>query len=350
MNDSVNFNDEGKIVDFLSEELLEDRPEERVRQKYMNILVEEYGYSKSQIAREVGIYYGSKELLDNDGNPVRADIVVYENAIACRQRNQGKILFIVECKAPNQTEGYNQLVSYIYNTSASGGVWYNGNGTDFEIAYFRRLHEPNNKLVEWPGLPRKNECWDIFGRRKKSQLKKIYNVKALLHLCHNKLYARGSEEDDLTMEMVRIILAKARDEEREGEMPQFYCTPEEYNSNTGKSITNRINVLFNEVKKDNIGIFTPEESITIGERALKDVVTILQDYQLLQDSTDNIEWDLMGAAYEEYTATYLKRQAGQFFTNRHVINFMVRILNPTPDDIVLEQRCLGLIQYWGRCA
>lgn len=336
MNKYVQLDEDGKIIDFLSGALLENHSEERVRQKYIYILINEYGYNKNQIAREVGIFYGRKELTDSEGNAIRADIVVYENAAACRSRNQGKILFIVECKAPNHTEGYNQLVSYIYNTSASGGVWYNGDGSEFEVAYFRRLHEPNNNLVEWPGLPRKNEHWDIFGCRKKSELKPIKDVKALFHLCHNKLYARGSEEDDLTMEMVKIILAKARDEEREGEMPLFYCTPKEYNSETAKTITDRINGLFDEVKNDNTEIFTAEEKIMIGERALKDVVTVLQDYQLLQDSTNSVEWDLMGAAYEEYTATYLKRQSGQFFTNRLVINFMVKMLMPTPDDIVLD--------------
>ena len=336
MDKSIIINDDGKIVDILSGTILEDKPEERVRQKYLKILVEEYGYDKRQMAREVGIFYGRNELKDINGNVIRADIVVYENAVACRNRDQGKILFIVECKAPNHTEGYNQLVSYIYNTSATGGVWYNGDGSDYEVAYFRRLHEPENRLCEWPGLPRKNEQWDIFGRRKKSELKKIYDVKALLHSCHNKLHARGAEEDDLTMEMVRIILAKARDEERDGEMPQFYCTPEEYNSETGRTVTDRISVLFDEVKNNNMEIFSREEKIMIGERALKDVVTVLQDYQFLQDSTDSVEWDLMGAAYEEYTATYLKRRAGQFFTNRLVINFMVQALDPTPDDIVLD--------------
>ena len=336
MDNYVQFNDDGKIIDWLDGSVLEDRPEEKVRQKFIKMLIDEYGYGKTQIAREVGIFYGRTEMRDKDGNVVRADIVVYENAVACKAKDQGKILFIVECKAPNHTEGYNQLVSYIYNTSASGGVWYNGDGSDFEVSYFRRLHEPDNKLIEWPGLPRKNEKWDIFGRRKKSELKPIHDVKALFHLCHNKLHARGAEEDDLTMEMVRIILAKARDEEREGEMPQFYCTPEEYTADTKNEITDRINSLFNEVKSDNTGIFTNEEKIMVGERALKDVVTVLQDYQFLQDSTDSIEWDLMGAAYEEYTATYLKRQAGQFFTNRLVINFMVEMLKPTPDDIVLD--------------
>lgn len=55
----------------------------------------------------MGIFYGRTEMRDKDGNVVRADIVVYENAAACKAKDQGKILFIVECKAPNHTAGYN---------------------------------------------------------------------------------------------------------------------------------------------------------------------------------------------------------------------------------------------------
>ncbi len=43
----------------------------------------------------------------------------------------------------------------------------------------------------------------------------------------------------------------------------------------------------------------------------------------------------MGYAYEQYTATYLKRQRGQFFTNRLVIDFMVGMLAPTYEDTIL---------------
>ena len=72
------------------------------------------------------IQHGSKELRDKDGNPVRADIVVYASKAACLNRDQGKINFVVECKRNKVEDGYAQLVSYIFNTSANGGVWTNG--------------------------------------------------------------------------------------------------------------------------------------------------------------------------------------------------------------------------------
>ena len=45
----VNFNDEGDIIDTLSGKILKDTPEERVRQRFINILQSDYGYPKNII-------------------------------------------------------------------------------------------------------------------------------------------------------------------------------------------------------------------------------------------------------------------------------------------------------------
>jgi len=159
----------------------------------------------------------------------------------------------------------------------------------------------------------------------------------LLKRCHNRLHSRGTEDDDLTMDMVRIILAKAMDEEKESEYPQFYCTPEEYVTSEGlENVSNRIQALFSEVTLLNSQVFSENEKIGVGNRAIADVVSELQEYQLLSDLRDSDGWDIMGHAYEQYTATYLKRKNGQFFTNRLVIDFLVQMIQPNSNDIVLD--------------
>lgn len=331
----VTLDENGKIIDFLDEDtILEPNPEEFVRQKFIRVLHYEYQYPKKVIRREIPVYYGRKELIVN-GHPKRADIVVYNSEKAAEERDQGQISFVIECKAPDETEGYNQLVSYIFNTSANGGVWYNGDS----ISYFRRLSQPNNELILWTGIPRKLESWDSLGRRKKSDLRRPKDIKGILRRCHNKLHGRGvdGEDDDLTMDMVRIILSKAMDEESSGSMPEFYCTPEEYLSEEGRqSVADRIYKLFEKVKEHNKDVFVKEERITVGARAICDVVNELQTYRLLSDLHQSDDWDIMGYAYEQYTATYLKRQKGQFFTNRLVIDLMVQMVNPSYDDVILD--------------
>ena len=330
----IPLNPEGKIIDFLSGVLLDGTPEEFVRQQYLRVLHFEYQYPKNYLAREVPIYYGSKELRDSEGRPVRADIVIYATAAACKARDQGRIEIIVECKAPNESSGYGQLVSYIFNTSANGGVWYNG-----DVKYYRRLSTPKNELIPWTGIPRRGEAWDALGRRRKEDLKRPKDIKGLLRRCHNKLHGRGvdGEEEDLTMDMVRMILAKAKDEESPDEFTTFYCTPEEYATPEGQAqVEQRVQDLFAKVVIDNPDVFGEYERVTVGRRAIADVVVELQNYRLLSDLLESDDWDIMGYAYEQYTATYLKRQRGQFFTNRLVIDFMVGLLDPTYEDVILD--------------
>lgn len=329
---------QGKVIDFLDPDTrLDARPEELVRQRMLRVLHEEYGYPKNVLAREVPIQHGSREAVDAQGRPVRADIVVYETPAAAKKRDQGRIRLIVECKAPNREGGHNQLVSYIFLTSADGGVWFNGSGTDTETAYFRRTKD--NKLVRWVGLPRPGESWDALGRRAKADLTTPKDIKGLLRRCHNKLHARGaaSDEEDLTLDMVRMLMAKALDEMNDGALPQFYCAPEEYQTERGReAVAERVRGLFEQAKALYPGVFRPEERITVDDRAVCDVVGELQPFRLLSDDAISDEWDVMGHAYEEYTAVSLKRKRGQFFTNRLVVDLLVRLVDPQYDDLVLD--------------
>jgi type I restriction-modification system DNA methylase subunit len=334
-NFEVQTDENGKIIDFFNEETrLESNPEEFIRQKFLRILHYEYQYPKQLIRKEIPIYYGSKELVIS-GHPKRADIAVYNSEKSAEEKDQGQIALVIECKASDKTEGYNQLVSYIFNTSANGGVWYNGDS----ISYFRRLSMPKNELITWTGIPRYSESWDALGRRKKDCLRRPKDIKGILRRCHNKLHGRGvdGEEEDLTMDMVRIILSKAMDEENTSELPEFYCTPEEYNSEEGRKKTaDRVCALFERVKEHNKDVFAKEERITVGSRAICDVVNELQNYRLLSDLYRSDDWDIMGYAYEQYTAAYLKRQKGQFFTNRLIVDFMVQMVKPSYEDIILD--------------
>ena len=110
----IKYNEDGLIIDCLSGELIKDTPEEKVRQRFIMILQSDYGYPKDCILREISIQSGSKIMTNEvDNSPIRADIVVYKNKKAALNKDQGNILFVVECKQPNITEGYSQLVSYI---------------------------------------------------------------------------------------------------------------------------------------------------------------------------------------------------------------------------------------------
>lgn len=147
---------EGRIIDYLDNEVKRpNTPEERIRQKMIQIIHCEFGYPASHIGVERVINIG-REMK-------RADIVVYNNATACASNDQGNIRLIAECKAPNILDSDGQLNSYISATSAQGGFWTNGNKIDF---YRKDL--ASGAIISWIGLPKYEQAWDSIGKYKKA--------------------------------------------------------------------------------------------------------------------------------------------------------------------------------------
>lgn len=332
----IEYNDDGLIVDSLSGVLLRNTPEERVRQRFIAILQNDYGYPKEVIQREVPIQSGSSILLDEtDGSPIRADIVIYNSKRAAINKDQGNILFVVECKQPNVTEGYTQLVSYIFNTSAIGGVWTNGEG----ISVYRK-NKSNIELEEILSLPRYREKWqDGDEIPNKSSLPRPQNIRFLLASCHNKLYGRGMENEDfdLAMDMVRILLAKIEDETAPGENPRFWITNSEYHTSEGRAkAAAEVQSLFREYANQYPDVFDEHEKIQVGEDCIAEAVGILKDWSLAARVDDADDWDLMGETYEQFTHINLKRQQGQFFTNRLVVSMMIKVLDPKIGEHTLD--------------
>lgn len=326
----VTYSEDGHIIDSLTGDLLHNTPEERVRQRFIKILQSDYGYPKALIQREVPIQSGSKLLLDvHTGSPIRADIVVYASRTAALSRDQGNVLFVVECKQPDITEGYAQLVSYIFNTGAAGGVWTNGNA----ISVYRVQSGVGVRLTEMLSLPRYREKWssDDDSIPAKSSLPRPHNIRFLLASCHNKLYGRGMENEDfdLAMDMVRILLAKIQDETTPGEFPRFWVTQDDFKTAEGRvRAANNVQGLFREYADQYPDIFDQYEKIQVGSDCIAEAVGILQRWSLAARNEDADDWDLMGETYEQFTHINLKRMQGQFFTNRLVVEMMVRMLDP----------------------
>ena len=82
------------------------KPEEIVRQLYLNRLMGEYGYPKERIAVEKGVYFGSSMA------EKRADIVILD------KDDPETAFIIVELKKPRRLDGLEQLKSY-YNAEGS---------------------------------------------------------------------------------------------------------------------------------------------------------------------------------------------------------------------------------------
>ena len=319
----------GRIIDYLNPQISRaNNPEELVRQYYARVLVEEYGYPKSWMVFEAPVSIGSETK--------SADIVIFQSASAAAGKKQGEILMIVETKAPTKTKGEAQLVSYVSASSASGGIWTNGDA----VAYFRRFETPTLHLVEWTNIPRKGEAWDSVGHYTKSHLQPPRDLKRVFQRCHNAIYTAGLDSEDIAIDMVRIILAKYRDEQNAGDQCQFRCTPEEFaNANGRKAVAERVHSLFEQVKADHPDVFPKGEQISIGADNLATVVNELQPFRFVADEEVEQVYDVIGTAFEVYVAAHLKGNRGQYFTNRLVVQMMVEMLDPTEFDTVLDPAC-----------
>lgn len=95
-----------------------------------------------------------------------------------------------------------------------------------------------------------------------------------------------------------------------------------------------------------LGSDLPKQSQTISE-----IMKELYKIDIVHDS------DMLGDAYEYLLGEFASdtgKKAGEFYTPQAVSTLMTRIVLHGKENLegfsVYEQRCLGLIQYWKRCA
>lgn len=314
---------QGKIIDYLDNEVRRpNTPEERIRQKMTQILHCEFGYPTDCIGLERGINIGREVK--------RADIVIYNNASACASNNQGEIFLIAEVKAPTILDSDGQLTSYMSASSAQGGFWTNGNKIDFY-----RKETGTGNIVSWLGIPKYQQAWDSIGKYKKSDLIIPVDLKLAFRRCHNAIYRSGIDSEDIALDMVRIILSKIEDEASAREECDFHITPEEFADATArKAACTRVRRLFYAVRDRYTDVFSPTEEITASDNQLAVVISQLQQYSFMDSPHD-----VIGTAYEVYVASHLKGERGQYFTNRLVINMMVKMSSPSERDIILDPAC-----------
>ena len=327
MADRIRLSTDGRLVDFIDPNVTRpDTPEERVRQMYARKLQYEYDYPANLMVVGAPI---------NIGSEVRyADIAIYHDAFSAKRRDQAKIRLVVETKAGDLTTGIGQLKSYIFASSAEGGVWLNA--TDAP-SYFRRYDQPTHNLEPWPNIPRQTETWDSIGRHKKSQLRPPHNLVETFKRCHNALYKVGIDSEDLAMDMVRIILAKYRDETNAGETCEFRINPEEMQlPEQRRQVAARVQKLFRQVREDHKDVFGEHEEITAGDKEIATVVSELQDFRFLPDPDSEEIYDVVGAAYEVYIGSHLKGDRGQYFTHRLIVQLIVRLVDPDEKDTILD--------------
>jgi len=313
------------------------KPEEQVRQKYEQILHDDYGYAYSQMDIEVFIKRGSRAEKGAKGEKVgrdRADIVIYSSEDTSKRDQHADIIGIVETKRPEQSEGVKQLMSYMSASSCYWGVWTNGDLGGIEYVY-KDVTTGAIKRDFIFDIPKCGENVEEIGKLTKERLIPATDLKLIFRRILNTLYANTniSRREKLGSEMIRLIFAKIWDERYDQDkVPKFRVSLED----KPESVKSRIQALFSEVKAELVadGVFEKNEEITLEPKSVAWVVGQLQKYSLQKSDKDAV-----GDAFEVFAESKLVGEKGEFFTPREVVKTAVALIEPQPQQSIADPAC-----------
>lgn len=303
---------EGKIYDAARGEWVKATPEERIRQALVASLTKELGYPLDRIREEVPIKMGSTYASK------KADVVVYA------EEPLDTMHIIFETKKPKRKDGIEQLESYMNATGVYFGGWLNGTESAF---LFRR--EPN--IFEYlPRLPAVNE--DIDNVRQpltKEDLQPIENLKETVQDLENTVLANaGVSAFDGIFPM---LFAKLWDEFDKGLSDTL-----EFRTTTAplREQAKRLKGVFAQALRTWQDVLFEQDWPDISPESLITIASALQHLKF-QDA----DLDVIDAAFEYMINPEQKADKGQFFTPRPVVKMAVKMLNPKPNELLIDPAC-----------
>ena len=312
-------------TDYATGKSVRDGPEERVRQEFEIVLVENYGYPVTQIDIRVPIRRGSTIVEE-------ADIVVYRTP---HGSDQGKdIVGIVETKRPGESSGADQLKSYMSATSAEWGVLTNGDTTRY---FCKPDGQPGIVEGYLNNIPANGQRLQDVGRVSKSDLRPYgrTELKRAFRQILNTLYANTniSRREKLGNEMIKLIFAKIQDERTYLQRDPLFCAGA---GEDPQAVKDRVLGLFGQVVDElsHDGIFEEHETITLDAKGVAWVVG-----QLERGSLTRTETDVVGDAFEVFAESRLVGEKGEFFTPRGVVELAVKLVDPQPRQTVCDPAC-----------
>lgn len=292
-------------------------PEEAVRQLYLMVLRDDYGYPVSRMELEYIVTFGREKK--------RADIVVFD------KDQTATPYIIVELKSPKLKDGKDQLKSYCNGTGAPIGVWTNGDS----ISYYHR--KDPNFFEDIPNIPRAceklsdilSERWSIEDLIKKDKLvNERKSLKDLILEMEDEVLANAGV--DVFEEVFKLIFTKLYDEMESGRKPDRHLEFRNY-GDTETELKDKLQTLFDQAKGKWAGVFSDDAKLMLTPSHLSVCVSSLQDVKLF-----NSNLDVVDEAFEYLINKSSKGEKGQYFTPRYVIDMCVRMLNPTADETMID--------------
>ncbi|MDQ7794171.1 MAG: N-6 DNA methylase [bacterium] len=315
----------GSIWSHVRQKWLVETPEERVRQSYLAVLVNEYDFALEQIAEE-------ESVTGRGAGQARADFLIWRS-VQDRSDNR-PALIVVECKSDNvtiQPEDYFQGDNYARREGAKFFVTHNTR----ETRYWRvRTDRRPGYLEEIEDIPHADATdKDIEDLIAKLKVFKEDEFADLLHQCHNIIRNREHLDPAAAFDEIAKVLFVKTHVERD-----LKAKRQRQNRFTVDYLRNLpghdpLNLLFTDTKEAYRAdeIFAATDRINLKPATGEEVVAKLERYNLSDTSED-----VKGIAFERFLGRTFRGEIGQFFTPRPIVEFMVRMVDPQEGDVVCD--------------
>lgn len=336
---------DGKIYCPLKKAWHVSTPEERVRQYYIAILANKYGYSLEQMDQELKVNNSKR-----GQGKARADIVIWKSE---QDKKDKKAAFIVvECKAENvkvRVEDYYQGFNYASWAHAEFFVTTNEKETKYFNVDPAYLPQKLDEVVAIPTAKDVDDAARIEQIKNQTKLFTRDEFTKTLRACHNIIRNNDKLSPEAAFdEISKLLFMKIRFERDNKGMKVF--TKQEYldaaqnhekNVRPGLKGTDLYTLsymqfLFRTTKeffKDD-RLFDDKDEINIRENSFIQILEKLETFNL-SDTQD----DVKGIAFEEFLGTTFRGELGQFFTPRTIVDFMTEILDPQEGEVICDPTC-----------
>lgn len=336
---------DGKIYCPLKKAWHVSTPEERVRQYYIAILANKYGYSLEQMEQELKVNNSKR-----GQGKARADIVIWKSE---QDKKDKKAAFIVvECKAENvkvRVEDYYQGFNYASWAHAEFFVTTNEKETKYFNVDPAYLPQKLDEVVAIPTAKDVDDAARIEQLKDQTKLFTRDEFTKTLRACHNIIRNNDKLSPEAAFdEISKLLFMKIRFERDNKGMKVF--TKQEYldaAQNREKNVRpglkgtdlyalSYMQFLFRTTKeffKDD-RLFDDKDEINIRENSFIQILEKLETFNL-SDTQD----DVKGIAFEEFLGTTFRGELGQFFTPRTIVDFMTEILDPQEGEVICDPTC-----------
>lgn len=318
---------DNKIWSHVRSKWLVRTPEEIVRQNYLLVLVNDYGYTLGQIDEELEIT-GARGT-----GKARADLVVWKSEDD--KQKQKSPLIIVECKSDNVTitsQDYSQGENYAKIVNAPFFITHNSKETKYWKVKKDRMPGYTEEIEDAPRANASDkQIEELLARLK---VFKENEFADLLHSCHNIIRNREKLDPAAAFdEIAKILFMKVYAERHLKADMKNNIFSLDWVESAEQYTPNYLTVIFDQTKKEfgKDRIFSKDEKINLRANTIKAIIEKLQKYNLSGTSTD-----IKGVAFEKFLGKTFRGEIGQFFTPRPIVEFMVKMIEPKEGEVVCD--------------